>query len=44
MIISYHTGVGVGGTLNIRNNKEDAAAVIHISHLICSVLTVFIRH
>ena len=32
MFISYYTGVGLGGTLNIRNNKEDAVAVIHISH------------
>lgn len=32
MIISYDTGVGLGGTVNIRNNKEDTVAVIHISH------------
>ena len=33
MIISYYyTGVGLGGIVNIKNNKEDTVAMIHISH------------
>ena len=33
MIISYYyTRVGLGGIVNIRNNKEDTVAMIHISH------------
>ena len=33
MVISYYyTRVGLGGIVNIRNNKEDTVAMIHISH------------